>query len=195
MKGKDTAKTIVLLCLVGVVLVGLYFLLHSKEGEKEEKKKQPSTEAQLLLEKDYERNYPATVREVVNQFSRISKCLYNEELTDAEFEALVVQMRMLCDAEFLEENPVMLHLENMKKEASEAKKNDYYMVRYEVDKLSSANEWTSGEDVFASICVCVTMNNNGQIEKSYEEFLLREDEKERWKIVGWRLTNEKDLSD
>ena len=42
MKGKDTAKTIVLLCLVGVVLVGLYFLLHSKEGEKEVTKRTSS---------------------------------------------------------------------------------------------------------------------------------------------------------
>ena len=195
MKGKDTAKTIVLLCLVGVILVGLYFLLHSKEGKKEEKKPQNSTEAQLLLGKDYERNYPATVREVVNQFSRISKCLYDEKLSDAEIEALVLQMRLLCDEEFLEENPVMLHLENMKKEISDAKKTDYYMVRYEVDKLSSVKEWTSGEDQFSSIYVCVTMNNNGKIEKTYEEFLLREDERERWKIVGWRLTNEKELSD
>ncbi|MBE5951461.1 MAG: hypothetical protein E7260_07680 [Lachnospiraceae bacterium] len=195
MKGKDTAKMIVTLCLVGLVLVGLYYLLHKNEGDKEGKKNQTSTEAQLLLDKDYERNYPATVREVVNQFSRISKCLYNEKISDAELEALVIQMRLLCDEEFLEENPVLMHIESMKKEVSDAQKNNYQMVRYEVDKLSSAKEWTAGEEKFASIYVCVTMKNNTQIEKSYEEFLLREDEKERWKIVGWRLASEKDLSD
>ena len=108
---------------------------------------------------------------------------------------MVLQMRLLCDDEFLEANPVMSHVESMKKEISDAQKNDYYMVRYEVDKLSSAQEWTSGEDTFSSIYVCITMNKDGKIEKTYEEFLLREDERERWKIVGWRLTNEKDMSD
>ena len=68
------------------------------------------------------------------------------------------------------------------------------MQFYAVDKLSSAVFWTADEENFASLVVCITMNKDGKLEKSYEEFLLREDESRRWKIVGWRLTDAVELS-
>ena len=191
MKGKTTGKTIVSMVLICVVLVGFYFLLNQNEGAGNKNKTEKSTEAQLLLQKDYDRNYPATVREVVTQFARISQCLYNEELSDEEFDGLVKQMRKLYDEELLAENPEETASDKLKAEVLIAKKNKYYMHRYQVQKLSSVKE----DNGFASIIVCITMNNDGRMEKSYEEFLLREDEKERWKIVGWRLTNPVDMSD
>ena len=191
MKGKTTGKTIVSMVLICVVLVGFYFLLNQNEGAGNKNKTEKSTEAQLLLQKDYDRNYPATVREVVTQFARISRCLYNEEISDEEFDGLVKQMRKLYDEELLAENPEETASDKLKAEVLIAKKNKYYMHRYQVQKLSSVKE----DNGFASIIVCITMNNDGQMEKSYEEFLLREDEKERWKIVGWRLTNPVDMSD
>ena len=74
MKGKKTAQLVGILCLIVVVVLGVFLALNSGEDNsifsKEEK---PNTEAQNILSKDVERNYPATVREVVRLFSRISK--------------------------------------------------------------------------------------------------------------------------
>ena len=190
MKGKSIGKTIVSMILIGAVLIGAYFMLNLNEG-KEAGENKTNTEAQLLLEKDYDRNYPATVREVVNQYARITQCLYNEEITSEEFDGLVENLRKLYDAELLEQNPMPSYKESLKKEIVAAKEKKYYMLRYQVQKLSSVKY----EGEFASIIICITMNNDGKMEKSYEEFLLREDEKERWKIVGWRLTNAVDMSD
>lgn len=195
MKGKNTGKTIVSMVLICVVLVGFYFLLNQKENEGGKKKTETNTEAQLLLQKDYDRNYPATVREVVNQYARISQCLYNEDVSEEEFDGLVLLMRKLYDEELLEANPPETARIKLKAEVSSAKENKYYMYRYQVQKLSSVKYWTAEEDELASIVVCITMNNDGTMEKSYEEFLLREDANERWKIVGWRLTNAVDMSD
>ena len=186
MKKKDAGKTIVFMVLVCLVLGGLYFVLNQNEGKDKEKIK-GNEAAQSLLRKDYDRNYPATVREVLIQHMSISQCLYNEEISDEEFDTLVTMMRKLYDEELLEKNPESSYKSNLKNEIAAAKAGKYRMSYYEVNKLSGVKYWTAEEDEFASILVCITMNNDGQIEKSWEEFLLREDEKERWKIVGWRL--------
>ena len=55
--------------------------------------------------------------------------------------------------------------------------------------------WEADENSCASIIACFTVKNNGQFEKTYERFLLREDENERWKIVGWELTEPVEIGD
>ena len=75
MKGKKLAQLIGSLCVVGAVVLGLFLALNQREDDgafsKDTKK---NTEAQNILSKDIDRNYPATVREVVRLFSRVSKC-------------------------------------------------------------------------------------------------------------------------
>ena len=142
-----------------------------------------------------DRNYPATVREVVEVYSRISKCLYNEKVTEEEFTGLVTMIRKLYDEELLENNPLEEYTKKLLAEITAAKANDYYMTRYQVQKLSSAVKREVDGDNFASIIACYTVNNDGTYEKSYEEFLLREDENNRWKIVGWRLVEPIEIGD
>ena len=63
------------------------------------------------------------------------------------------------------------------------------MVMWNVQKQSSVKNWQDGENNFSSIVASYTMNAKDEgYTRTYEEFLLREDEKGRWKIVGWRLT-------
>ena len=75
-----------------------------------------------------------------------------------------------------------------------AKVAEKKMISYKVQKLSEVITWESGEDTFASIIACYTMAGKERT-KTYQEFLLREDEKERWKIVGWRLTDPVEIED
>ena len=86
-----------------VVVLGIFLALNLREDNsifsKDEK---PNTEAQSILSKDVDRNYPATVREVVRLFARISKCYHNETISDEEFQGLVEMQRKLFDEEFLE---------------------------------------------------------------------------------------------
>ena len=49
--------------------------------------------------------------------------------------------------------------------------------------------WEAEENHFAKIIASYTMKEASDYKKTYEEFLLREDENGRWKIVGWRLTD------
>ena len=191
MKGKKLAQLIGSLCLVAVVVLGVFLALNLREDDSVfSKNDAKNTEAQSILSKDIDRNYPATVREVVRLFSRISKCYYNETVSEEEFKELIELQRKLFDEEFLQNNPLDTFANNLAAEIDVAKAKEQNMMMYRVQKQSSVNDWRDGETHFASIVASYTMNAKGEgPTRTFEEFLLREDENKRWKIVGWRLTD------
>lgn len=198
MKGKKLAQLIGSLCVVVCVVLGIFLALNLGEDDgifsKDEKK--PNTEAQNILAKDIDRNYPATVREVVRLYARISKCYHNEAISEEEFQNLVEMQRKLFDEEFLNNNPLDTFANNLAAEIDAAKAREYQMVTWWVQKQSSVLNWQDGENNFSSIIACFTMNEKGKgYTRTFEEFLLREDEKGRWKIVGWRLTDPVEIED
>lgn len=189
MKDKKIVQFVGILGLVCVGVLIIFFVLNQKsEDGIFVKKENTSTEVQNILEKDIERNYPATVREVVRLFSRISKCYYNESISETEFEQLLLLQRQLFDEEFLNHNPLESFANNLSLELEVIKKEKHTMISYRVQKQSSVTTWQSGENNFSSIIAGYTLKEGSEYKKTYEEFLLREDENGRWKIVGWRLT-------
>lgn len=197
MKGKKLAQLIGSLCVVAVVVLGVFLALNLREdNDIFSKEVQSNTEAQAILAKNMDRNYPATVREVVRLFSRISQCYHNQELSEEEFLQLVEMQRKLFDEEFLEQNPLETFTNNLAAEIDTAKSKKYQMVTWWVQKQSSAVSWKDGENSFSSIIASYTMNAKEEgYTRTYEEFLLREDENGRWKIVGWRLTDPIQIDD
>ena len=191
MKGKKLTQLIGVLCLVSVVVLGVFLTLNLRENDDTSSKKNTkNTEVQTILSKDIDRNYPATVREVVRLFSRISKCYYNETFSEDEFKSLIELQRKLFDEEFLQNNPLDTFTNNLTAEMDVAKAKEQKMTMYRVQKQSSVTTWKDGENHFASIIASYTMNAKGESPtRTYEEFLLREDENKQWKIVGWRLTD------
>ncbi len=195
MKGKKLAQLIGVLCLVAFVILGVFLALNLREDNSTfSKGDKPNTEAQKILAKDLDRNYPATVREVVRLYSRISSCYHNEKISEEEFQGLVELQRKLFDEEFLENNPLDTFTNNLSNEIAVARQTEYEMVSWRVQKQSSVQTWESGENHYASIIACYTMHGDDYT-RTYEEFLLREDENGRWKIVGWRLTDPVEIED
>ena len=91
MKDKKIAQFIGGIGLVCVAILIVYFVLNQKaDDDIFSKKENVSTEVQNILAKDMERNYPATVREVVRLYSRISKCYYNETISAISYDAKAI---------------------------------------------------------------------------------------------------------
>ena len=182
------------MCVLVVVVLGVYLALNLRENNGKNKENVQNTEAQNILSKNLDHNYPATVREVVRLYSRISQCYHNETISDEEFKGLVEQQRKLFDDELLENNPLETFTDNLAMEIDVAKAAEKKMSNYQVQKLSEVVTWESEEGTFAKIIASYTMTGKERT-KTYQEFLLREDEKERWKIVGWRLTDPVEIED
>lgn len=197
MKGKGLAKLVGGLLLLGIaVLVVFYWLNNRPDDSVFSKDGEINTEAQKILSKDLDRNYPASVREVVRLYSRITKCWYSEKISEGEFSELAKMQHGLFDEELAGKNPLSDFTERLKNEVVAAKGEKKTISSYRVQKESSVKKWKTTEDSFASIVVCfVTKIDRQGYEYTYEEFLLRENEKGQWKIVGWQTTDPIEIED
>ena len=81
MKKKSTVITVIVMLLVAAEIVAGYFIISARKNN-ENYEGGERTELDILLEKDLDKSYPLTSREVIKFYSRILKCYYNEELTE-----------------------------------------------------------------------------------------------------------------
>ena len=187
---KSTRKVLiaffVITAVVVLILFGFYML--SKSGE-ERDRELPSTEVEKLLAKDLELSYPETPTEVVKMYWRINKCMYNEnaEMTDENFEALLKQLRMLYDDEFLaaSENSwdnMLLKFELDRKNFLEKEKMiSSYAVQEDKDVKYGMIDGKEGATLYVDILEVEGEENV----RSRGEYICRKDAEGKWKILGW----------
>ncbi len=189
---KKVKVVILSLICISLVVGGYYYLTHSL-GNRNVETEEELTELQKVLAKDLENSYPKTPREVVKFYNRIMTCLYNEEYTDEEFEKLAAQARALFDVDLLAENPEEVYLVSLKSEV------DMYKTLKKT--LVSTNVSDSAEVQFKTIkgseCAYVnasyfTRQGDADFSRSTEEYILRMDVNENWKILGFHLLGDND---
>ena len=183
--------TITLLCVVGVML--FYHFTNNNDDKEKETGGDDGTvvsEVDRLLSKDLENNYPSTVREVINLFTRIQKCYYNEKCSSEELVALSYMATALFDEELLKQNPYDEYFADLQEEIKQYAKENRVISRVIVDKSSDV-EYSDIEGVkYASIKCIYYLKTDSTTQKTVEEYALRKDEEGRWKILGWKLYEE-----
>ena len=182
----------IMLCLAVIVIGGYYYL--SNRGKEEQKDKIPTTEIDNLIAKDLETQYPGTPREVLKFYNRINKCLYNEGLSNDKLEALLTQMRLLFSEELLKENSYEDQLENLKKDIKAYKSAKRKIVTTAVQKNEEVKYQTVGGEERASIVTSYMLKEKDDYTKTFEQFIMKKDDKGLWKIVGWALTDDTNVS-
>lgn len=191
---KKKLHTIIAMLLLAVIVVTAFFMI-SRRGEDSQKNQKKSSEVEKLLAKDLENAYPGTPREVLRLYSRMIKCLYGNTLTDSQVEQMAEQLRSLFDEELLVHNPQEEYLEELQTELETYRTMEKSIVSYVVEKSSSVKKYTREGKQYATILVTYLVEQKGKYEKSYEEFVLREDDEAHWKILGWRLVQPTEVED
>ena len=183
--------TITLLCVVGVML--FYNFSNSEESDEKESGDQDSgivSEIDKLLSKDLKTNYPLTAREVVNLFTRIQKCYYNEDCSSEELVSLSYMATELLDEELKAMNPYNEYFSDLQQEIQQYKNEGKTISRVIVDK-SSEVVYSYVDDVkYASINCIYYLKTSNSTEKTIETYALRKDEEDKWKILGWKVYEE-----
>lgn len=197
---KTKQKTLwTILIMVAVVIaaaIGFWQIIENKRTKSQNEQKSKIEEVNAIVKKDFEANYPGTPREVVKMYSRISSCCYNQNLSDEETALLVGKMRELFDEELLASNPEEKHIENLKKDAESYHKAKKSISSYTVDKNSSVKKKTIDGKEYASLRASyLVQEKNSGYTKTYEEFLLRTDKNNHWKIVGWQAVSDSGASE
>ena len=182
---KKNIKTLVLALLSISLVVGFYYYLNNRSDNDAESNVEV-TEVMKVIDKNLTDSYPATPREVVKFYNRILCCFYNEEYTDEEFEQLADQARALLDDELLEANPRDTYISNLKMDVSAYKSAEKVISTATV--CSSAD--IQYKKVAGAECAYVTSayftKSSLEYSKTNQEYVLRKDASDRWKIVAFK---------
>lgn len=190
-KSLFNGKSIVLIILFFAVIAGFYMTISN--GKKNVTSK-GQDEYTILKEKDLDDSYPETPREVVKLYGRIAKCIYKEGLSDKRTEALVCQLRKLFDDELLRENSIEDQLQELEYELKIFHEEKKAIINYEVDKDSLVEATVKGKEN-AAVVMNFSIKKDGKYTRTREQFLLRKDTSQKWKILGWQVIADDDSKD
>ncbi len=176
--------TVTFLMIVGVIIY--YFYINNEEESSGVGNENIVGEVDKVLNKDLEERYPYTVREVIQFFVRIQKCYYNEEYTEDELVKLAYKATELFDTELVEANPFDEYYGDLKEEIKLYEQTGKYIYKVMLDENSEVEYSTVEGQSYAEInCIYYLKNENGT-SKIEETYILRKDESDRWKILGWK---------
>lgn len=176
--------TVTVLMVVGVI--AYYFYVNKDNSSESTNDVDTVGEVDKVLNKDLEERYPYTVKEVVQFFVRIQKCYYNEEYTEDELVKLAYKATELFDTELVKENPFDEYYEDLKTEISLYDKTGKYIYKVMIDDNSEVVYSTIDEQKYASINCVYYLKDESGTSKIKETYILRKDENDRWKILGWK---------
>lgn len=180
-----------MLFAAALVLV-FYYLLTEGKINFSKQPKSSSKETEKLLAKDMENAYPETPTEVVKLYWRYNKCIYNNKMSDKEFDGLLDQLRQLYDEEFLalEENSKENMADGLKKDQASYLKDEKKISSYMVQKNSTVQYGkVDGKECATVISAALTKQKSDR-KQTYEKFLCRKDDAGKWRIMGWEQTSD-----
>jgi hypothetical protein len=184
---KRRMRWLVTLTLLAVVVVIWYYVDSNKPLDNDGTKEVGEvTEIDKVLNKDLEKSYPHTAREVIQLFIRIQKCYYNEKWSEEEFVKLAYKATELFDEELKNSNPFDEYYEELKTEVSQYKDEKKIINRTILDKTSEIVYSTVEEQKYASLNCTYYLKSASGTSKVIETYILRKDEEDRWKILGWK---------
>lgn len=193
-KKNSPVGTIIFCILMAAVLVGLYFMLTRKKEDTKNEIPVETSEADILIKKDLDTDYPATAREVLKLYARITKCIYNEEVTDEQITKLVQQVRKLYAEALLDNNDEAEQIALIKGDIQNYRKENKIIYSYAIDSANNINVIQTKAGKTALVKMYFTLRAGASMDRAFEEFSMLEEANGRWKIAGWRPAEEKSLN-
>ncbi len=195
MKKKLPGFIIAVIC-IGLVVGAYYYLSNSRAGQNVENGTE-LTEVEKVLAKDLTKNYPMTPREVVTFYNRILGCLYNEEYTDKQLHGLSEKMRMLMDEELKEVNTEEDFFDSLKTEVTSFTSQEKKIATTTVSDSNDVQYKTieGRECAYVNASYFMKGADNGDFSRTTQCYVLRKDEAENWKILGFSLVGGEDSDD
>lgn len=179
-------KKFVIIGIACVCLICAGFYFFSKENVTTEK---DLTEVEKLIVRELDTNYPKTPREVVKFYNRIISCYYGGELSEEHLEKLVDQMLYLLDEDLLIVNPRDEYYDSVAadirlyEQANRTVVSTNVCDSNEVKYVDDIKDGASEVDKLAYVDASYFVNTDGEFSYTYQQFVLRQDNNGRWKII------------
>lgn len=190
MKKKKMIQNIVTMVIVVVLLVGGYYFISNRT--KDSDVDLPETKVEQLIARDMDIDYPATPRMVVQLYSEFSKCFYDKDYNEKQYNQLVEQYRKLLDQELLVNNPEEDHLTVLSEEINGYEDADRFILTFYETKNSEPKLYKMDGKEYAKMSITYSLREGQKsVLNTEEEFVLRKDSEGKWKILGWQLAKKK----
>lgn len=175
--------------LVVVLALGYYAYLSNKDKPTPAEATSEVSDVGKVTSRDLDADYPNTPRKVLDFYSQITKCFYEEDLTEENLQKLCDQSVKLFDDELLAVNPKETFVENTKAEIEEYNAIERVVTDYVLEESGDIEYYTKDGREYAAISVKYFLYDKNGFSRTYEDFLMRKDENGRWKILGWEMTS------
>lgn len=180
---KATTRTTIIIAVLIMAIVGYYAYLSNKDRARREEAAMTAVES--VLSRDLNKDYPPTPKEVIKYYNEILRCLYNEESSQDEIEALGLRARELYDEELLEANELGSYLIRLQEDVNDYRKNERRITTFSVASSTNVDMFEQDGYSFAKIMCGYNIMQDGQTHPSDQVYLLRKDANRQWKIYGW----------
>ncbi len=192
MKSKQVRVTIIILVLV-FGLVGYYSYLAGRV--KGRNKDAQMTAVEKALSRDLVSDYPPTPREVMRYYNEIMMCYYSDEVTDEDIDSLGVRARDLFDPDLQAINETGTYLIRLHSDINEFREAGKKISNPSVASSTNVDYYERNGYQFARLLCTYNINENGTSYTLKQVYLLRKDSSDkRWKIFGWDLLENVDLT-
>lgn len=187
-KHQKTARTGLVFLIMVMTVLALYYHLANRAEPNEETGKVSQT--QKILVRDLTGNYPQTPGDVLNYYNKVLECLYNETYTDQEFQALAGKAEQLYDGELIENQEKGAYLKTFRKELDDSRKRGQKLDTIWMTDGTDVDYYTKDSRDCANLQCVYTIKRGTASQNITTVYVLRKDEKNQWKILGWKADRE-----
>lgn len=191
---KNSSVAFVVIAILIVVVAGVYCYMVNRPKENAEPEPELSAAQEILL-KDISMNYPPTVKEVIKHYNEVTRCLYNEECSQEDLEALVQRERDLMDSALLANNEWGTHVITLSAEVTAFRQSGRKITGSNVGASTDVTYFEKDGHSFARIPCSYTVMQGTEYTTTMHIFLLRKDSSNHWKIYGWNVADNVNLTE
>jgi len=182
-------KGVIIFLVLAVLVVSYFFYLNNKTPSKEEETVK-ITAVQDVMSRNLNTNYPSTPKEVIKYFAEITKCFYNETMTDEELMSLADRMMFIYDDELTANKDYISYITDLKSDISIYKENGYRISSYSPSPSTDVEFFTQDGYEWARTWCMFNVKSSTDLKSIQNVFILRKDEKGHWRIYGWEEVDE-----
>ena len=184
-KKKGAISTATLVVILGVL--GVLYYIYLTNNSPMELSNVQKTEQEVLMEYDFENQYPKTVRDVVKLHCRYLKYVYNtKELDEKTLGAINNKMRNLYAEELLTVNNESKQLTNLKEDCKKYQEESKTLISYTLPEASQVKYATRDGQEYAIVELTYNLKIKTVGTSIEESYILIKDSEGKWRILGWQ---------
>lgn len=188
MKRFSGTKGVICLAIMALLVVGFYYHLSNRPvAAPEEMKAETLSAVQEVLVRNMETNYPQTPREVVKYFAELTKCLYNEELSDEDVYELGMRFREIYDDELIANQTEEDYIQQLKADVVSSHTKGQTLFSYTLSSSIDVENFSQDGYECARLHCIFGIRQDLLLYNSDTIFILRKDGNGHYKILGWTL--------